>query len=266
VGLAPGFAALAGDYPSSAKFVSLLTAQNPTVTVRYGIYSNGGGIPTCIAFRDGVETQREVGGFADSSAAQNYLLNFFQTSLGVPENARTVAIKVDNSAPDTVAAAIPAGSTSGPVTVTLTATDALSGVAATVYRLHGAATWTPYTAPFTVSAPGTHVYEYRSRDNAGNIEAVQRFIARILPAPAIAQLSPISVKRGASVTLTGTNFGAVRGASTVKFGTAKSTAYLSWSATKVTCKVPARAKVGKLKVTVATAGGTSNALSLTVKQ
>ena len=85
-------------------------------------------------------------------------------------------------------------------------------------------------------------------------------------APSIAKLKPASGKRGATVTISGTGFGAKRGASFVKFGAMKCTKYISWSATKIKCRVPGKAKYGKVKVTVTTTAGKSNARSFRVKR
>ena len=52
----------------------------------------------------------------------------------------------------------------------------------------------------------------------------------------------------------------------MKFGAKKCTKYVSWSAAKITCKVPAKAKFGKQTVKVTTTVGTSNAKSFTVKR
>ena len=68
------------------------------------------------------------------------------------------------------------------------------------------------------------------------------------------------------MTITGTGFRAERGAGFVKFGARRCTTYLSWSATRIKCEVPAGAKYGTVKVTVTTAGGTSNARSFSVKR
>ncbi|MGN9783115.1 ThuA domain-containing protein [Nonomuraea sp. ZG12] len=80
----------------------------------------------------------------------------------------------DTTPPATTAkAADPDGAdgwyTTGPVGVTLSATDDDSGVAATEYRLDEGA-WTPYTEPVLVSGDGSRKLEYRSRDGAGNVE------------------------------------------------------------------------------------------------
>jgi uncharacterized delta-60 repeat protein len=84
--------------------------------------------------------------------------------------------------------------------------------------------------------------------------------------PGLTRLSPTSGKRGITVTITGKAFTARRGTSYVKFGTAKVAKYVSWSATRIKCRVPARARYGRLKIVVVTAGGTSNSKTFTVKR
>jgi IPT/TIG domain len=83
------------------------------------------------------------------------------------------------------------------------------------------------------------------------------------PAPAITTVSPTSARIGTLVTITGTDFGATRGTSTVKFGTVNTTYYESWSDTQIVCKVPA-GTAGALDLSVATAGGTSNLMPFKV--
>ncbi|RMG74264.1 MAG: hypothetical protein D6711_09290 [Chloroflexi bacterium] len=58
-----------------------------------------------------------------------------------------------------------------PVTVTINAADATSGLDGTVYSVDGGATWQPYTAPFTLSVDGLHTVDVVSRDQAGNINS-----------------------------------------------------------------------------------------------
>ena len=83
------------------------------------------------------------------------------------------------------------------------------------------------------------------------------------PKPIIATLKPSSGKRKAVVTINGANFGSTRG--NVMFGSKKCTAYLIWTPTKIICKVPAKAKKGKVPVTVVTMLGKSNAKTFRVK-
>ena len=57
----------------------------------------------------------------------------------------------------------------GIVTVTLSATDALSGIESTWYQ-KDSGYWSLYTVPFTVSGDGAHTVRYYSFDRAGNRE------------------------------------------------------------------------------------------------
>jgi regulation of enolase protein 1 (concanavalin A-like superfamily) len=79
--------------------------------------------------------------------------------------------------------------------------------------------------------------------------------------PAISSLSPTSGAIGASVTITGSNFGATRGTSTVRFnGTAATPT--SWSANSIVVPVPTGATTGPVSVTVNNVA--SNTLGFTV--
>jgi hypothetical protein len=62
------------------------------------------------------------------------------------------------------------GSYIGTATVTLTATDAQSGVDSVEYSLDDGA-WTAYTGPVVVGTAGPHSARYRATDNAGNVSA-----------------------------------------------------------------------------------------------
>lgn len=93
--------------------------------------------------------------------------------------------------------------------------------------------------------------------------------ARILKrwfAPRILTLRPAFARRGATVTISGSGFGAKRDSSCVKFGDTKCTRYLSWSKARITCKVPTRAAFGQVRVRVTTWGGTSGAKRFAVKR
>jgi hypothetical protein len=76
-------------------------------------------------------------------------------------------IKIDRHDPSTTATA-PTGWQNHDVTVTLSATDNLSGVAGTYYTVDGGATQSGTT--LTVTSEGTHQVSYWSVDNAGNTE------------------------------------------------------------------------------------------------
>ncbi len=81
------------------------------------------------------------------------------------------------------------------------------------------------------------------------------------PAPSITNLNPTSGLVGASVTITGANFGASQGASTVTFnGTAATPT--SWTVSSIAVPVPAGATTGNVVVTVG--GMASNGIHFSV--
>ena len=86
------------------------------------------------------------------------------------------------------------------VTVTLTASDGLSGVAETAYRVDGAA-WQTYSGPFLLG-DGRHVLEYRAADAAGVMEPTNT--ARInvdTTGPVFENAAPLGVTTTSDVTV-----------------------------------------------------------------
>ena len=81
--------------------------------------------------------------------------------------------------------------------------------------------------------------------------------------PSITSLSSTSGSVGTAVTITGANFGATKGTSTVRFNGTVATP-TTWSATIIVVPVPAGATTGNVVVTVA--GVASNAVGFTVTQ
>src|SRR6266849_3041634 len=79
--------------------------------------------------------------------------------------------------------------------------------------------------------------------------------------PNIASLNPASGVAGTSVTITGTNFGALQETSRVSFNGTAATA-VSWSATSIVVAVPAGATTGNVVVTVG--GVASNGMTFSV--
>jgi hypothetical protein len=87
-----------------------------------------------------------------------------------------------------------------PVTVALTATDDMSGVNFTKYKLDSGV-WTTYVDPFVVSDAGDHIVYYYSVDKAGNIEDEQNKTFTVIPSISIA------IKGGLGITVTIKNTG-----------------------------------------------------------
>jgi len=98
-------------------------------------------------------------------------------------------ILIDTTPPVTVAQAQPAWTTSPSVTLGLTATDGLSGVDHTEYRIDGLA-WT-LGATVTVTGDGVHTIGFRSYDTVGNVEAERTTTLGIDTSPPIAVASSV---------------------------------------------------------------------------
>lgn len=81
------------------------------------------------------------------------------------EATKSLTVRIDRTAPVTVSAV-------SETHVWLNATDATSGLAATMYRIDGG-TWQTYTGVLNITGEGTHTIEFYSVDMAGNSEAAQ---------------------------------------------------------------------------------------------
>ena len=86
---------------------------------------------------------------------------------------------LDNLAPETMVSLVPVapdgqnGWFKTKPTVSLSAMDNCSGVAATEYSTNGGATWQPYTGSFVVQDEGITTILYRSTDQASNAETAK---------------------------------------------------------------------------------------------
>ncbi|MFY1704384.1 ThuA domain-containing protein [Micromonospora sp. WMMA1923] len=109
---------------------------------------------------------------ANQTASKTASFDYFRVTTG----------QVDDTAPVTTAevSGTPVeGWYTGPVTVTLTATDADSGVERTEYQLDGATEWTAYTEPVEITGDGEHELRFRSTDEAGNVEETKTVTVKI---------------------------------------------------------------------------------------
>ncbi|MBA3334351.1 MAG: carboxypeptidase regulatory-like domain-containing protein, partial [Acidobacteria bacterium] len=108
------------------------------------------------------------------------------------------------------------------VTVSLSASDDCSGVAATEYSSDGV-NWTPYTGSISISDEGATTVSYRSTDRAGNTEVVKTVTVQIdKTVPTInlkANPSRIYPPNGQSVTVTlsGVGSDAISGLASVSY-------------------------------------------------
>jgi len=113
-------------------------------------------------------------------------------------------IEIDRTPPTTTAAVpapLPSGWYAGQVSVSLTGHDALSGVAATSYRVDGGPAQS-YAGPFSFGVKGEHTISFWSVDNAGNVQDSTGSITLRIDGnpPATSVINPISPASGWFVT------------------------------------------------------------------
>jgi hypothetical protein len=160
---------------------------------------------------------------------------------------------------------------SGTVAVTAAATDNVA-VATVQFQLDGAnlgatVIATPYAFSWDTTKAANGVHTLRAlvvdtSNNSATSTTVSVTVNNTTPqAPSVGGLTPNSGIVGSSVTITGTNFGATQGASTVKFNGVAATP-TSWSATSIVAAVPNSATTGNVVVTVG--GLASNGVSFAV--
>jgi hypothetical protein len=153
--------------------------------------------------------------------------------------------------------------TSGPIgqSVTVTGTNfgASQGTSTITFNgtLAAPTTWSNVSivVPVPIGATTGNVVV-----RVGTVNSNNRLFT-VLPAPTISNLSTTNGMPGTAVTITGTNFGATKGSSTVKFnGTTAATT--TWNATTISATVPSGATSGPVVVTVNNVP--SNGVSFTV--
>ncbi|TLM71587.1 MAG: hypothetical protein FDZ70_08840, partial [Actinobacteria bacterium] len=183
---------------ASAPVTVTLSAADATSGVAWTRYRVGSGA-----------VQTYTAPFAVSAPGTTTVYFWSADNAGNAETTGTATVRIDTLAPVTTASGVPAGWASAPVTVTLSAADATSGVAWTRYRVGSGAVQT-YTAPFAVASEGTTTVYFWSSDNAGNTEATGTATARIDltdPVTSIGSLSATWTASDALVFLTATDAG-----------------------------------------------------------
>lgn len=157
---------------------------------------------------DGGATQTYTSAFTVSGDG-NHAVEYWSVDVaGNIAGASTVIVKIDVSAPLTLATGSGTAGTNGwyrsTVQVSLSASDNLSGVQTTYYKIDGGTTRT-YTAAFSVSGNGLHTVTFWSVDKATNTETTRSLAVNIdTNTPTVtANVSPASVNKSSNpVTIT----------------------------------------------------------------
>ena len=124
------------------------------------------------------------------------------------EATQTAWVNIDETAPTVTAKTTPSRSSgwyNTDVTVALTPTDALSGVAKTQYRVHGTTAWSDAVGDaFTLTTAankGIFTYDYQAVDKAGNVSSAASIVVNIDPVAPTTHGQDASGKAGKSITL-----------------------------------------------------------------
>ena len=192
---------------------------------------------------DHVEYRIDTGSFASIASGATFTVPEGTHSItyravdvagNVGDDVTVSDVKVDSVKPQSTVS--PASSTgwrnSG--AVTLSATDATSGVASIGFKVDGAATYTTYTAPLAL-ADGTHTVVYRAIDVAGNVEADTTATIKVDTALPTATISQVG---SGQPTITGTDQAALSGVASVSYRVGGTGAYTTVPGTSTTLDLP----------------------------
>ncbi|WP_111768752.1 immunoglobulin-like domain-containing protein [Nakamurella deserti] len=176
----------------------------------------------------------------------------------VPGSGSATVIRIDTQVPASRATRNPVngnGSPRNPVDLTFTATDAVSGVARTEYKIDGG-DWAA-AGPLRLATVGSHLVSYRSVDKAGNVETARTLTVTIVADPVTTVKANVGkVAAGGFVTLGVSGYERYDLLAVTLDGTPWATVGSDVNgAARTTLKVPAGTPVGRHTVTVAGSDG-----------
>jgi len=194
--------ALADGSGLSPWFNSAVTVTLNSTDVSSGVPAGG----TTYRINDGNLTIYGVPFTVSAVGSTKLTYHSFDRALNV-EATQTAWVNIDETAPTVTAKATPTRSSGWynvNVTVALTPTDTVSGVATTQYRVQGATVWTDaagsmFKVPASKNAKLT--YDYQAVDKAGNVSAAASLSLNMDSIPPKTYGQNASGKAGKSITL-----------------------------------------------------------------
>jgi hypothetical protein len=161
------------------KTAPTLTSAATTTANANGWYNHAVTIHwTCGDALSGVDASTCPGdsSITTEGAAQQLSRTVFDLA-GNAKTSSSAPVQIDLTPPVTTASAVPTAFTNTDVSITLSATDNLSGVNQTLYSLDGGTA--KVGTAVTISTSGVHTLTYYSVDNAGNVESVHTVTVKI---------------------------------------------------------------------------------------
>ena len=163
-----------GWYTSSVTISLSATDANSSVANTPGVANTSGVANTFYSLDGGKTWILYKAPFVVKTQGTTTLKYYSVDKAGNQESTKSDSFNIDTAAPHTTESLAGTLSSNGwytsSVTVTLSGSDVISGVASIFYSLDSGSTWITYTAPFVISAQGTTKVEYYSVDVAGNRE------------------------------------------------------------------------------------------------
>jgi len=113
-----------------------------------------------------------------------YSVDYYSEDLvGNIESVRSTEVKIDRVPPSTEASCIGTLGSDGwyisNVSLDVVASDSVSGVNATFYRIGTSGSWSKYSSTLTLSSEGSSLLQFFSMDNASNNETVKSIVIKI---------------------------------------------------------------------------------------
>ncbi|MCD6171075.1 MAG: PKD domain-containing protein [Thermoplasmata archaeon] len=146
---------------------------NKTVNIEFNSTDNLSGVNYTEYKIDDGSWNKYTEPFQLTSEGIHVIYFYSVDNAGNVENEKNVTIKIDKTKPITNAKINAShgnkGWILGNAEITLIATDNLSGVNYTEYKIDDGS-WNKYTEPFQLTSEGIHVIYFYSVDNAGNVE------------------------------------------------------------------------------------------------
>ena len=170
--------------------------RNASVTATLSATDDFSGVRASYYRLNGGATTTYTAGIAVTTEGTHTIQYWSSDNYGNVEATKTASVRVDKTAPSTSDNTPPTWQRT-PFSVSLVASDALSGPSTTRYTLNSSSTAAEYSGPISIATDGVTTIKYSTTDKAGNKEATKTVLARLdQAAPTSLDDAPASWARG----------------------------------------------------------------------